>query len=83
MISLVDSGEMSDIHPRNKSVVGKRLANCALSVLYGMNIPWKSPVFNRAIRKDGVIKIYFDNTYGGLLTNQSPILNIELKTDEN
>ena len=81
MISLGDSGEMRDIHPRNKSVVGKRLANCALSVLYGMNIPWKSPVFNRAVRKDGVIKMYFDDTYGGLLANQSPIFNVELKAD--
>ena len=81
MISLGDSGEMCDIHPRNKSVVGKRLANCALSVLYGMDIPWKSPIFNRAVRKDGEIKIYFDDTYGGLLTNQSPVLNFELKAD--
>ena len=81
MISIGDSGEMYDIHPRNKSVVGKRLANCALSVLYGADIAWKSPRFNCAIRKDGVIKIYFDDTYGGLLTNQSPILNLELKAD--
>lgn len=81
MISLGDSGEMSNIHPRNKSVVGKRLANCALSVLYGANIPWKSPAFNRAVRKDGVIKVYFDDTYGGLLTGQCPILSIELKVE--
>ena len=79
MISIGDSGEMCDIHPRNKSVVGKRLANCALSVLYGADIAWKSPRFNRAVRKDGVIRVYFDDTYGGLLTNQSPILNMELK----
>ena len=79
MISIGDSGEMHDIHPRNKSVVGKRLANCALSVLYSADIAWKSPRFNRAVRKDGVIRVYFDDTYGGLLTNQSPILNMELK----
>ena len=79
MISIGDSGEMCDIHPRNKSVVGKRLANCALSVLYSADIAWKSPRFNRAVRKDGVIRVYFDDTYGGLLTNQSPILNMELK----
>lgn len=82
MISLGDSGEMGDIHPRNKIVVGKRLANSALSVLYRKNIPWKSPVFDRAVRKDGVIKVYFNDTYGGLLTNQSPILNMELKVSD-
>lgn len=82
MISLGDSGEMSNIHPRNKIVVGKRLANCVLSVLYGMEIPWKSPVFNRAVRKDGVIKVYFDDTYNGLLTGQCPMSSIELKVDD-
>lgn len=82
MISIGDSGEMCDIHPRNKSVVGKRLANCVLSVLYGADIPWKSPVFSRAVRSGGAVRIYFDDTYGGLLTNQSPVLNIELKVGD-
>ena len=39
----------------------------------------KSPRFICAIRKDGVIRVYFDDTYGGLLTNSSLILNMELK----
>ena len=37
------------IHPRNKALVGKRLAAAALSVQYGMPAPYKSPAYASAI----------------------------------
>jgi len=34
------------IHPRNKTVIGERLAAAALAVYYGMPIAWRNPSFN-------------------------------------
>lgn len=53
---LMDQGEFDNIHPTNKRVVGERLADCALSVIYGRQAP-QAP---RAIGKyteNGVLRV--------------------------
>jgi hypothetical protein len=37
------TGPFGSVHPRNKKLVGRRLANAALSVQYGQPQPYKAP----------------------------------------
>lgn len=79
MISLGDSGTEDDIHPKDKATVGRRLAGCALSVLYGKETPWQSPYAVAAYRRDGNIHIDFDGTDGDLLGSIRPVCDFELE----
>ncbi len=40
---IIDLGEAQDIHPRNKQIVGKRLARLALADVYGIDVAHESP----------------------------------------
>jgi len=45
----MDQGEFNEIHPKRKSIVGKRLANAALAEVYHKNdVIWMAPVLNYA-----------------------------------
>ncbi|TWU37095.1 sialate O-acetylesterase [Novipirellula artificiosorum] len=65
---ILNLGEASDIHPRNKQDVAKRLARWALAKDYGYDIVYQSPRY-RAMEKDGdAIVLRFDHVGGGLDT---------------
>ncbi len=49
---LIDQGEFGNIHPTAKRVVGERLADSALSLIYGKNLP-PAPEAVEAIPADG------------------------------
>ncbi|MEY3142878.1 MAG: hypothetical protein RLY21_1371 [Planctomycetota bacterium] len=54
MISAIDLGDASDIHPRRKREVGERLAAWARSTVYGeASVQWKGPELAKAQRADG------------------------------
>jgi sialate O-acetylesterase len=45
----IDIGEAGDIHPKNKSDVGKRLALIALAKTYGKNVEYSGPYFEKYV----------------------------------
>jgi hypothetical protein len=45
MAVITDAGDSTDIHPRNKQIVGERLAYWALAKNYGENISFSGPVY--------------------------------------
>ena len=67
MAVTTDIGESSDIHPRNKQDVGKRLAAIALSKTYGQKIVDVGPVF-QSFKTDGnKVILTFSGTGSGLM----------------
>lgn len=66
MAVVTDISEATDIHPRNKQDVGKRLALSALKVAYKKNIVHSGPVYKSMKKKDGGIELRFDSVGDGL-----------------
>jgi len=63
---IIDIGEASDIHPRNKLEVGKRLARLALAQDYGLDIVHQSPRYESLEVKDGKAILLFKHRGSGL-----------------
>lgn len=65
---IIDIGEASDIHPKNKQEVGFRLARWALANQYEVGIPFRSPQFKSVESGEGRLTVAFDHVGGGLRT---------------
>lgn len=65
LIVTIDIGEASDIHPKNKLDVGKRMARWALKDVYGRKLV-NAPTLIRADEKDGNVILTFDDVGSGL-----------------
>lgn len=68
----VDTGEADNIHPRDKKVVGERLALCALANEFGQKISFAGPTFESmtnvsSTNTPGVLQLKFKNVDGGLV----------------
>jgi sialate O-acetylesterase len=63
----IDTGDPDNIHPKDKQVVGERLALCALANEYGEKIPDAGPTFNSMTKLPGALKLRFKHTDGGLV----------------
>lgn len=67
MAVTTDIGNPSDIHPRNKQDVGRRLAALALHDVYGKNVISSGPVY-KSMKKEGrKIVLSFSDIGGGLM----------------
>ena len=65
-----DIGDVYDIHPKNKKMVGYRLAQNALKVTYGKNILGSGPVYEKMKIEGNKIVLNFSNTGIGLSTRE-------------
>jgi sialate O-acetylesterase len=63
----VDTGEADNIHPKEKRIVGERLALCALAQTYGQKVIYQGPTMSSVERMPGALRIQFDHTDGGLV----------------
>jgi sialate O-acetylesterase len=74
MAVTTDNGDSMDIHPRNKKLVGDRLARWALYYDYGRkNIVYSGPLYKSYQVKGNKIIISFDYTGGGLMAKDGPL----------
>jgi sialate O-acetylesterase len=67
MAVTTDIGESTDIHPKNKQDVGKRLAAVALSQTYGKPRVCSAPTYKSMVVRGDQIVLSFDNLGSGLL----------------
>ncbi len=65
---IIDLGEASDIHPRNKQEVGRRLARWALARDYQVDIVCQSPRYESMEQKEGKIIVTFKEVGGRIRT---------------
>lgn len=67
MAVTIDIGNSTDIHPRNKQDVGRRLALAARAIAYGeTELPHSGPLFRQATRDGSALRLWFDHAAGGL-----------------
>jgi sialate O-acetylesterase len=66
MAVIIDIGHPTDIHPKNKQDVGKRLALWAESQVYGKDIVYSSPLFESLKVEGNKAHVSFKHAGGGL-----------------
>lgn len=66
MVVIHDIGEKDDIHPRNKSDVGKRLALAAEHLAYHENIVFSGPIYKSAKISGNRVYLSFNHIGSGL-----------------
>lgn len=64
---IIDVGDATDIHPKNKQDVGKRLALWALSKDYGRDLVYSGPMYKSMNKDGGKIVLSFEHVGGGLV----------------
>jgi sialate O-acetylesterase len=78
MIVTTDIGNSSDIHPKDKQDVGKRLAALALHNVYGKNIVCNSPLYKSMKVSGDNIVISFSNIGSGLMVKGDKLQGFEI-----
>jgi len=78
MVVSSDVGHPTDVHPKEKWILGKRLSNTALVKNYDFDIPYSGPLLDFINVKNNVLEVHF--LYGdGLQTKDgTTILDIEI-----
>lgn len=67
MAVTLDIGDTVNIHPANKTTVGKRLAYWALRRVYGKKLPYTGPVYKSKSLEGNRMVLSFSHTQSGLL----------------
>lgn len=70
MAVITDAGDSLNIHPRNKEIVGQRLALWALAKDYGKQVAYSGPLYQSMKREGNKVKIYFSFASDGLETGK-------------
>ena len=68
MVVTMDIGNLTDIHPKNKQEVGRRLALWALANDYGRDVVYSGPIYKESVFGDGKARLNFDHVGSGLAT---------------
>jgi sialate O-acetylesterase len=68
MTVTVDIGNLTDIHPKNKKEVGRRLALWALANDYGRDVVYSGPIHKESVFSGGKARLKFDHVGSGLAT---------------
>lgn len=78
MVVTIDCGDPKDIHPQNKPIVGRRLAQLALAQTYRVPGDWSGPRFAGATREGALMRVRFAHADTGLIAGGKPPQSFEL-----
>ena len=67
MAVTIDIGDSTDIHPKNKQEVGRRLALAARKIAYGEDILFSGPVYKKMFIEGPKCWLLFDHVGDGLM----------------
>jgi sialate O-acetylesterase len=73
----IDIGEGPDIHPKNKSEVGRRLALAAEKVAYGKDVVYSGPTYENMSVEGDKARIGFKNVGSGLTIAAAPAIRVD------
>lgn len=82
LCSISDAGEQCDIHPKNKKIVGRRLALLARGHVYGEDILCDAPRMCKIIREKNRMTIAFEHAKGGLKLEGSKVNALKVWKDQ-
>lgn len=68
----IDIGNPSDIHPRNKQAVGRRLGLLAERMVYGRDVVAAGPTYKSMRVVDGKVRVAFENAEGLMAKGGKP-----------
>ncbi len=78
LVTTIDIGEAGDIHPKNKTEVGRRAALAGLKTAYGRKIVGSGPLFVTATASKGKMAVTFKEVGLGLkVSGGDPALKIK------
>ncbi|MFI5188039.1 MAG: sialate O-acetylesterase [Chitinophagales bacterium] len=78
MAVITDIGNSTDIHPKDKQDVGKRLAAIALHNIYQKNIVYGGPMYKSMKVENNKIIVSFTNTGSGLMAKGGVLKGFEI-----
>ena len=70
----IDIGGGTNIHPKNKQEVGRRLALVAEAEVYGDKVTYSGPVYQKMIVSGSAATLAFTHTNGGLVAKAGKLL---------
>ncbi|MFV1967178.1 MAG: sialate O-acetylesterase [Pirellulaceae bacterium] len=83
MAVTMDIGNLTDIHPKHKQEVGRRLALWVLARDYGRDLVYSGPIYRACAFKDGRARLKFDHVGSGLTTHDGkPPSHFEIAGDD-
>ncbi|MEM9932710.1 MAG: sialate O-acetylesterase [Bacteroidota bacterium] len=83
MVVTMDAGDPTNIHPKDKMTVAKRLANMALGDTYNVNdISFQSPSYIFMKKEGDAIRLYFEHTYGSLKSVGESLTDFEIAGED-
>ena len=82
LCSISDAGEQYDIHPKDKQVVGERLALLARGHVYGENLLCDAPRAREATREGKEITLRFEHAEGGLVLRGETVSALRVTVGE-
>jgi len=77
-----DIGHPTDVHPKEKWIVGKRLSSIALAKSYSKNIPFSGPLFDYANIINNKIEVYFKFAEGLKTNNGTEVSDLQIAGDD-
>ena len=74
----IDIGDATDIHPKNKQDVGKRLALGALKKTYNLDITHSGPIYKSYKIENGTIRIFFEESNSPLFADGNKLTGFSI-----
>ena len=69
----IDGPEDIDYHPRNKEPFGRRLALAARGTVYGQDVVYSGPTYDRMTVEGQRVRVRFRHVGGGLVARDGPL----------
>jgi len=70
------------LHPKNKQLVGKRLALAAFAIAYGQKVEYRGPMFEKMGMEGDKARIYFKYTAGGLVCKGEKLIGFSIAGED-